>query len=603
MASFLEYQKKNRVVAAQRTLETKRLLWIHRPIYLHEAAPNPGTSKCPCCGSHFAHRVDTIGHLDVLVDRVTGKRRVRSHLSPAAQAKFDLLAAQAQRIDCPIRCYAKQLAVITDRKHVVIGVFGGNRGGKSSAEAEWMFDQILEFGGQSIEFWWVSKTRKKALAIGLRKLITGEGRTPPIIPRELVVSYPRSAAHDVPAVFIDGTKLHFHHASTPDGDNLKGESPRAIVLDEGCTVDHEANWTQLIMRLTDSDGQLLTATTPVLGHYLQTEIRDRGRSYDELAELPPQEAAANDIVYTTLSMRDNPWLPPNSIARRIAALGNDELKIRAEIDGEWIAIGRTLWRHFDPTVHLFESPDRDVTAAGLDNITPSVARRFFRGTEASLAFVAGMDFNVDPAHVVICQIGCPRGADQSDPKNWVLFVADEIVERGTTYEVADFIALKAGAYRRLPPHYFAGMAIVCDATGAQQQGVKTGATRHASTHIKTMQGKGFDARPCSVNANGHAANPRVLDRVSLLHKLMMERVEFGGRSWPRLLVRGTHCPKLVHSFETQLAKPDGSPDKVPGTVSDKISGPTDALGYFGWSMLSGVEWQTRKARTNLRAAA
>lgn len=595
MPSFSEFQKKNRVVAAKQSLETKRLLWIHRPIFLHERAI--ADSKCPCCGSRYAHRVDEIRHLDVLIDRITGQRRVRSHLSPEGQARFDLLAAQAQRIDCPIRAYAKQLAVILDRKHAVIGVFGGNRGGKSTAEAEWLFDQLLERGGPGAEFWWVSKTRKKALAIGLRKLVTGEGRTPPIIPRELVVSYPRSVAHDVPALFIDGTKLHFHHASTPDADNLKGESPVAIVLDEGCTVDHQENWTQLLMRLTDSDGQLLTATTPKLGHFLQHEIRERGKSYDELEQLDADEYAANDCVYATLSQRDNPWLPPTSVERRIKALGKDADRIRAEIDGEWIAIGRKLWRHFDPTVHLFESPDRDITATGLVNITPSVARRFFRGTEASLEFVAGMDFNVDPWHVVICQIGCPPKADQSNPANWVLFVADEIVEQGTPYEAAEFIVHKAARYRRLPPDYFAKMAIVCDATGDQKKGT-TGST----THVRTMKLKGFDARPCDRNDGGHAMNPRQLDRLSVLHKLMMERVESDGRSWPRFMARGTHCPHLVEAFETQLAKADGRIDKKPGTASDRASGPTDALTYFAWAMLKDVEWRSTKPRFSSLAA-
>lgn len=601
MASFDSYKKHNRVEQAKQSLETKRLLWIHRPIFLHERATKRG--KCPCCGSREAHRVETITHLDVLIDRMTGERRVRSQVQDLA--RFDLLCAQAQRIDCPLRCYGKQLAVILDRKHHVIGVFGGNRAGKTTAEAEWMFDQILEKGGREVAFWWVAKSRKKALAVGLRKLIKGEGRTPPIIPRELIVSYPRSVAHDVPALFIDGTQLHFHHASTPDGDNLRGESPVAIVLDEGCTIDHQENWTQLLMRLTDSDGQLLTATTPVLGHYLQTEIRDRGHSYDELDQLSDEDRAKADVVYASLSQRDNPWLPAASVERNREKLGNDELKIRLELDGEWISIGRTLWRHFTAEKHLRSGPWRTVDGWGLVNITAVAAKKFFKGAPADrLTFVGGQDFNVDPCHLVVVQIACHRDLDQSDRRNWIVFVLDEVVKQGTIYEFGDFLAHEAGTYngRKLPANHFGGMAIACDPSGDNRNPMAYGSG--GGTHVKTMKAKGFDCRPCHLSAKGLPIQPPILDRISLGHKLMREEVEFNGQKWPRLVVHDTRCPELVTSIETQLADEKGKPVKVSHTKSDRISGPIDALTYLLWALFAEPEFRSARPRfSSLSASA
>lgn len=598
MASFTEFQKKNRVEAARRSLETKRNLWIHRPIYLHERATKPG--KCPCCGDRNSHRVDTIQHLDVLIDRVTGQRKVRQHLTREGQVKFDNLAAQAQRIDCPIRAYAKQVAIITDRKHAVIGVFGGNRAGKTTAEAEWLFDQMLEHGGRQVSFWWVSETRKHALLVGLKKLITGEGRGRSIIPPELVVSYPRSAAHDVPAVLIDGTLLYFHHASTPEADNLRGQSPACVVLDEGCSITHEANWDQLLMRLTDSDGQILTATTPKLGHWLQKNVRERGKSYDELADLDADAYAANDCVYATLSQRDNPWLSKRSIERRIVALGNDELKIRAEIDGEWVAIGRQLWRHFDEPTHLREGPWRDVSGWGLVNITKMAAARFFHRTESTLDIIAGQDFNLDPHNVVIAQIAVPKGCDPADRNNWIVFVLDLVQKAGTITEFAAFLAEGAARERKLPATYFSKLAIACDPSGAHSNPHKSHGLRGASTLANEMRRRGFDCRPCNVSEKNEATMPSQLDSISLLHKLMSDRVKApDGVEWPRLVIHGTRCAELVYSLQTQLATPRGGIAKVPGTNSDVISGPTDALRYLAWAVPGlGAEYQTRKATTS-----
>lgn len=607
MASFQQWKKSSRIARARDNLSTRRLIWLHRPIWIHEHAIEK--RKCECCDSWNAHRTTELEHLDVLINRATGERWVRGQLSPAGQLEFDRLCEHAERIDCPIRCSYKQLQVILDKTHRIIGVFGGERAGKSTVEAEWFFDRVLERGGPGSLFWWVSKTRKMALAIGLKKLVKGERAdrwVPGIIPKALVVSYPRSAMHDVPLVLIDGTEIHFHHASSPDGDNLKGQPPVAVVLDEACTVDHEANWTQLKMRITDANGQLLAATTPVIGHYLQREIREAGKSYDELVQLEPEAAANERTAWVSLSQPDNPWLNAESIQANIDGFRGDELKIRAHIYGEWVAIGRQLWRHFDERVHLREGPWRDVSGWGLVNITPTAAGRFFRGTESDLKNIGGQDFNVDPHNLLIAQVGVPKGMDQSNPANWILFVLDLVQAQGTITQFAEFVAKgQAANMRKLDPAYFAKLAIACDPSGAHANPHKSHGLRGASTLAGEMRRYGFDCRPCNINALGNAQLPPQIDSISLLHKLMSDRIEApDGTVWARLIVHGSRCPELVYSFKSQLSNERGGIAKVSGTRSDVISGPTDALRYLAWAVPgTGLEWSSRKARTNLRAAA
>lgn len=603
MAIYDTYRKNTRAEAARKSLETRRLIWLHRPIWIHDRRPEDTQGVCDCCNSATAHRVEEIEHIDVLIDRETGDRWVRSQL--VDQAGFDALAAKAQRVDCPIRCSRKQLRVILDRKHRTIGVFGGERGGKSTIEAEWFFDRILERGGKGAKFWWVTKTRKKALAVGLGKLVKGERTNRwnrPIIPPELVVSYPRGVQHDVPLTLVDGTEVWFHHASNPDADNLKGEPPVAIVMDEGCTVDHQANWTQCILRVTDANGQVLTATTPVLGHYLQKELREAGTSYDDLDQLEPEEAEKVKTVWTSLSQYDNPWLSLEAIEEGIQALNGDELKIRAHVHGEWIAIGRQLWRHFSEETHLREGPWHDVSGWGLVNITKTAAGRFFRRTQSDLLRIGGQDFNIDPNNLVVAQVAVPKGMDQSNRNNWIVFVLDHISKGPATIrEFATYLAKDAQRILKLPPDYLSRLAIACDPSGAHSSPHASHGLHGASTLAREMQRWGFDCRPCNVSEKGLPVLPSQIDSIALVHKLMADRITApDGTVWPRLIVHGSRCPELVHSLKTQLASPRGGIEKKSGTLSDVVSGPTDALRYLVWAVPGpGAEYSSRAGSNSI----
>lgn len=586
--SGYEYLKeRSRGIDAAKRLATKRLIHLHRPLWkhgrlLHPLAPDSEALEhgvCPCCESPNAVRVESRRHIDVLFDRVAGTRLLRTEENGA---EFDRLAAKAERIECPARVYDKQVSVLLDRKRKIIGVFGGTQGGKSAVEAEWFFDRILERGGTGSIFWWVAPDAKQARDIGLGKLILGE-RTdrpaPPIIPRELVASYPKSSHDDAPVRLIDGSEIWFKHASETDASNLKGRAVQAIVLDEGCAVRHEVNWDELLSRLTTTGGQILTASTPVLGNFLERRVFKAGRTYEQIE-------AGDDvgIALQNLTVFDNPWQSAANIAAYCASFGTDDLRLRLQAYGEWVTVGLRMWRNFDRETHVVEGASRDCAAYRLRNITRTAAAPFFRKTAADLTHVGGQDFNLRPMNLAVVQVGVPLGLDERDHNNWVLFVEDLVAKDADIVQWAEFLRDTAGGRhgRGLPPDHYRGLAIAADASkGHANRGPQYG----EDPYIREMVRAGFDCRPCHESANGKPINPTIPQRCTVLQRLMSDRLTLpGGKLIPRFLVHGTYAAELVSSLELQTANPDGTPYKVSATRSDRISGPIDAVGYIAWSL-------------------
>lgn len=575
-------------VEARERLAIKRLIWVHRPIWLH--ATNTTGGKCPCCDSDNAIRVRSLRHIDLIIDRETGTRLLRAH---GDDPDFDALAAEAERIDCPARVYDKQLPILLDRESKVIGVFGGTQGGKSAVEAEWILDQMLERGGAGAQFWWVGPDAKQAFSIGNGKLVTGQKTdrwSPGLIPSALIVSGPTSTkqAEDTPVRLLDGTVLWFKHAHKTDATNLKGEPCQAIVLDEGCAVRHEVNWDELLSRLTTTGGQLLTASTPVLGNFLHDRVYKVGATYEQIA--------ANDTVYTgtaiaNLTVFDNPWQSPANIAAYVASFGTDTLRLRLQAYGEWVTVGTRMWHTFDKAVHVVEGASSEISGYGCRNITPKVAARFFTKSSAVLDHVGGQDFNLRPMNLADVQIGCPHGLDESNPDHWVVFVRDLIARDGDVVSWAEWLRDKAGGRhgRGRAPDAFRGMAIACDASrGHANKGPQSG----EDPYIREMRRAGFDARACHVSQTGKPINPTIPQRTTVMHRLMADRIALpGGGTMPRLIVHGTYADELVRSLELQTATPDGQPYKVSNTRSDKISGPIDALGYVVWALIGAIDQQ------------
>lgn len=578
------------------TLDGPRILWIHRPILLHDRSNNGAVCLCGC-NSRRAVEIDRREHIDLLVSTISGARVLLTpEDSEEKRTRFHEIAKRAKRVDAPIRCYDKQLPFILDRRHKIQVFFGGARGGKTSAGVEWFADAIYLLGGPGAQLWWVAPTREKT-HIGVRKLVLGEKTdrsVRPVIPREMILSHPKNwRTQDQVIRLIDGTQIYLKYGGR-DGGNLKGDPAQRIFIDELCELDHDANFQICLDRLTDSGGQLGGATTPIAGHWAKEKIADKGLTYKECA-VAEAEGKTVHIIAETASAFDNPFQDPAEVMRRVeAGGGKEDPKIRREVYGEWVGAGPTMWPDFwvkpqgDPrTCHLESGPWRDVHHWGLVNVGNVAARNIFPDLAEPIKDIGGMDFNIWPMSTLVAQVAVPQGLDQNDPANWILFVMDEVIKRGTVHDFAHFLATKAGAYRKLEPNHFAGLKIICDATGAQHNPPEShGLTQRASTLASAMNDKGFDCRPCHYSAKGNPVNPSKMDQVSLLHKLMRDRIKHKGKVWPRLVVHSERCHKLIHGLQTQESDDKGLPLKESGTASDRLSGPIDALLYLAWGVFA-----------------
>lgn len=546
------------------------ITWVHRPLIVHDRAPPGNRKKCPCgCGSIFAVAVETREHIDVLIDPVTGIRRVLQRISdPEHRETWHRVAATARKVHLPHRISYKQLEIL-DCDAKVVAVFGGIRGGKTTHIAETIVSAALLHGGEGGAVWWVAPTQAKT-GIGLNKLAHGEligkgkakRRAKPLLPKSLLRHVPTSTKSDRAYIeLIDGTQIHFKFASK-DGGNLKGEAPILAVLDEGCEVKDVLNYNELNRRLTEGDGQLLVSTTPVAGHWLKEHVYDVGV---RISGWKPGDL----IAWTHITAYDNPWFAVANIEKEIARCRKTggEQEVRREIFGEWVSSGPRLWAHFDESIHVIHDVDyRKPEDLGLVDITAQVVGRFYR---EKVTRHLGQDFNLHPMASVELQFA----THPDDPTNTpILIVPDEVVGKvATIYEHMD--ALKARGYE--------GAGMSCDAAGAQLNNYRLnhGIKDKNSTQALEMRRHGFVCYPCRLGSTGEPSNPSQLEKVHPIHRLMMTRVELSdGSTFPRFLIH-SRAAKLMVAIRTQESDSRGNPAKESNTVSDRVSGPSDALCY------------------------
>ena len=545
---------------------TTKLIWIHRPLLIHERAPKGNQTRCPCCNSRLAKIVEERQHIDVLINPITGTRRVLGLVQD--KAGFERLRKRAKRIYMPRRVSRKQLAAM-ECKAPILGVFGGVRGGKSEFLKDTIGDETLVHGGRGVQIWWMAPTQEKT-EIGLFKLALGEtvgkGKNkrwaPPLFPPELIRYIPKSPKSDNKFIeLIDGTRICFKYGSRKGG-NLKGAAPVFVGIDEACEIDNRENYQQALDRLLEADGHLLLSTTPVAGHWLKEEVYSPGVHVDEYD--------GRTHAWTHITAYDNPWVSQRAIDNEIKKL-NDPQRVRREIMGEWVGSGPLLWAHFDEAKHVvsYEGP---VSEWGLEDVTPQAVHHFMLG--AYVRDYAGMDFDINPMSFAKIVIACPRGLDKTKPENWCFVQTAELVERcQTIHKLCD----------RLDECGYKGTAIACDPSGAQytpyrmSHGVDT-----SSTHTKELTQRGYPAKACHLSDSGNPKQPPVLDRCNVAHKLMREVLkDKDGRQWPRFMIHRS-CVRTIDSLRTQESDENGKPIKEPGTESDRRSGPTDAMTYGMW---------------------
>jgi hypothetical protein len=587
MPSFAQWQDIESIAKAAREAKP-RLIHVVREIWRHDRSTDG--RLCPCkCGSRDAVRVETRPHLEVLIDRVSGLRRVRR---PHNAEAFDRVAAKAERIAMPFRCYDEQIDPVLDRKHKVIGVFGGVRAGKSETGKEKAIDHWLEYGGRGVCIWWVAPTREMT-QIGVNKLFRGERTNRfvrPAFPASLVRSYPTSelaACQD--AVLIDGSRVCMKYGANK-GRNLKGRVPILVVLDEGAECPHEIVWTILVTRTMESGGQVIACTTPVAGHWLKT-LADQGVPYHALT--PDLEADDVQRVTVTLSCLRNPWVSVRRVEQTIKALGGkDDPRVKREVFGLWVAEGNILWRHWNAKIHMIEGVGDVPADFGFVNVT-RIATRHFLPRGARNDVIAGWDCNDYPQSLVLAYVVVREGEDQGDPTKWQLLVTTEIVRSASIIEWGKFLALKAAKLRGKPDDWIAKLSIVADAnttysdTRVQQIG--------KGADADVLRGHGFVVVPpawtqAAPDKPAKPENPRIRLRVRILHQLMHEN---------RIRLHGD-CRKLLEAIEGQVCDERGLPLKVAGNASDRLSGPADALGYLAYRIWHearpgneerGIRWQ------------
>lgn len=310
-----------------------------------------------------------------------------------------------------------------------------------------------------------------------------------------------------------------------------------------------------------------------------------------------------------LTCFDNPWLTEKDIRDTILAKAGTsdydkacrDPAVRREVFGEWVGEGDILWRHFrdvpDPETgicHLREGPARDCSYWGLANVTRLAYAHWFKRSHTKLDIVAGQDFNVYPNHTAIIQIACPPGCDQQDQKNWIAVIIDEVIKKGTVWELGKFLAERAGRKRGLAADHYAGMAIVGDGTAGQRTPPKEQGpfTKTARTPFLALKEMGFDVRPPMYHKGKSSKtstpwNPGRKDAVSMMHKLMRDTVKSpDGTVWPRMLIRADTCPELVSVLQTQEGDENGLPIKKSHTKSDRDCGVVEAVWYGLWPVFS-----------------
>lgn len=603
MSSHAQWREVQDFAALANRAKKRRLLWFHRPLWPHERSTHGHMCACGC-NSGRAMKVDEAPHIDLLVDMVAGTRRLRRDVRDTAA--FDALCAEAERVDCPIRCYPEQIPFLLDWDHAGHFLFGGSRGGKTTILAHKSFDACLLFGGHGATAVWVAPSMATTRR-GVEALVQGK-RTDrwvePVIPAAVVRSFPKSERQpDQHICLVEGSRIALKYASKRDAANIVGDAFIFVALDEFCRIRHEGNYDALLDRCIDSGAKMGGSSTPVVGSWAKRRIYDFGHTLTEAQDIEAKGQDA-DIIHGQLTCFMNPWLGEAEIERRIrAGGGRNNPAVRRDIFGEWVGEGELVWTGLkvEPddrgVCHLRAGPWRDADGWDLVNINRIAGAKFFSRTESALRYLAGLDYNKRPAHAVVGQVCVPRGVDQANRANWILFILDEIVKHvRSPADLARFIVREAGSYRRQDPDHYADLAIACDPSMAHDGG--SGLKKGSETAVLQMTRYGLDVRPC------HRAGPKLAprapsieDTVSLVHHLMGTTVVANGQTYPRLLIHTERCPSLLEALQAQEANEKGMPRKKSNTVSDRISGPVDALRYLAWAVMGSEIRQDRTVQT------
>jgi len=496
-------------------------------------------------------------HYDsVLIDPLSRERVNRSAVSAA---EFDDLSADADRREVRLSVHEGQLGPLLDREHKVVAVLSGSRAGKSEMMSTWLVLQWVDRGYDGALFWWVAPTVRQAWILVQKLLVSREGGLPPILPRDLVLSYPASSTkHDQIVEFLDGSCIELFHAHG-DGDNLKGFGVEAVAIDEICSVKRIENYRVALARTLKSGGQLAVVSTPKKNHWAKAEIHD--------VSLQPDSHVRSD----RFTCYDNPWMPRAEVRRLIETMGGDaDPVVRQEIYGEWSLQGAAAFPDYDPQRHLRVEPHYDVSGWGLANITGQAIQGHWRGP-AHTCF-GGQDFNARSHTTLVMQVA----GDPADWQSWAVYVLAEYQFAGVLEQhAAELVAALRRDFRADP------CPLACDATGSHLENSRahTESTARSYSSVKVLGHYGFDAKAPDF-VRGTPRNPPQRDTLQLCSWLLRRN---------KLLVH-ERCRVLRRGMQELECKDDGTIAKVsaPGSVTDILSDPVDCLRYGVWAIFGRI---------------
>jgi len=553
---------------------------VHLELSIH--AKNDTGKPCPHCQSDHAietrrERIDT-----KLIDLDSGESFFRSKVDPV---DFDDAAAGELTCTILIPCTESTRAHLTDyhvnkdgQRRSTLTIFsGGVRSGKTSEDAGEAAVDIFYMGGPGEQGWLGGPTIGHA-HIFKKKLIDGEGQMPALLPREFVLSAPRSDRDtDQTAYLIDGTELKFKHCRSVD--EWQGEAPFMSRITEAGNVKDGKILMEAEARVTDRQGRagfdsIPVMPSPLYESYLQgkRDIEDNG-----------SEATTRILE---MSSADNPWQPPGEMAtKRAKAAKLDPQQARRMYDGVWASDNSLLfedvWDETDGTFDTYFQDHRQIAKALIEigkakigrplvDVTKTACRRFFHKPHE---WVIGADANFEPHTALICKIvafGSPE-----DQSRWGLLVWDEVrTWRASTFDAAERLSEVGGGYLK-------GQGVSLDASEDYDKKIP-GGHRKMATGVQDYKAFGFNCKPCNKTDKGFAKNPDVKISTNLVKHLLRENL---------MLINGSQCQGLVRALNEQEDRGDGRP-KDPAksnTITDReIYAFTDALRYITVPMFGKI---------------
>lgn len=611
MATAENIAIERRVRVLERAIGGRALVYVRTTIVVYEREPEPDyltfeEIKTAAQAGPRVREVRRIPDLELLIDPVRRTRRLRHKLSLAGQQAFDRIKVdpRVKLIDIEIPCHEKQVgAILSDAP--IVGALGSNRSGKTRMILWWLLRRVLLRGGPPAPdgtpraFWFVGPRWSQVIENGLWGIAGPNAMGGGLWPDELFVELRKQTktSKEPQLTLIDGSVIlfkHAHHTGQRAGGNLKSANVVDAVVDELGEIQDDANWFQVLTRVSQQAGHVGTASTRVRGHWMGEALIDRAKddSSIDLREFTiwdnpwyseamiwslivglRKAFSAEDLERHVLPLpKCEQWAAARDLVTDPRVLREDfgvETETSIRLWPEWrdsMIYAGTATRH--PTIDVWR--DKPVR---LLNITREVmAQKWPRATQEgrSAAVFAGLDFNVR-GHAVLLELfgeGTTPAAALANRDSWTVLVVDEVQVDGTTLELAKQLKLQADGPCPVwyDPHTGAGHA----ARGSA-----------GTTDAAILRRDGFDAAPA--NGTNKQGAPRPLGQIesrNVMHGLMRS-----GRFYVHERCRG-----FIEAMVKEKAKPDGRVDKrsSPNSPSDYLSGFSDSGRYALWPVFRSM---------------